>query len=103
MLNAVAAMVLVIWQLTVDPDRRDEFIEMTAENINESREYEGNIQFDIFVDEEQLDSVVFIERWESEEIRQAYMAYRAERGDIEELQAYLTSPPVISLYRQAVE
>lgn len=97
------ATVMIVWEMQVSPAKRDEFVAMTAQSVDASRQYDGNLQFDILVDEARPDTVVFIEKWASEDIRQTYMAWRAETGGIEQLQAYLTAAPKITILRQAVE
>jgi len=95
--------IMIMWELTIDPATLNEFIGMLKDNIVESRTYEGNLQFDVFVDPSREGKVIFIERWASEEIRQGYMKWRAEDGGVDQIQAYFLEPPILKSFNQVIE
>lgn len=98
--NLIASVLVMIAEFGVEPERRDEFVEFALENLELSRTYEGNIAFDILLDETRPDVVVFYEVWESAEAQQKYMAWRIGKGDLDKLQAYLTAEPKFMSYRR---
>lgn len=44
-------------------------------------------------------AILFIEEWESEQAFDTYIAWRTERGDMEQLKRVLSKPPEISIWR----
>ena len=79
--------------LTIKPEKRDEFLGYTVENLELSRSAAGCITFDILIDEARPDQVLFYEVWESAQAQQTYMAWRVERGDLTILLSFLAEPP----------
>jgi quinol monooxygenase YgiN len=100
MTGVIASIFVLIVELTVVPDQRDEFLEFVHDNLALSREYEGNIQFDVLVSDDRPDTVTFVERWESKEAFETYWAWREETGAVEGLVSYLTEPPKRAEYQQ---
>lgn len=90
----------VIAQLDVLPSKLEAFLEYIVPNLVVSRSANGNARFDVLIDEERPQSVVFIEEWESPEAQQAYLAWRVERGDLTQLLSYLSGPPNFTTYRR---
>lgn len=90
----------VIAQLDVLPGKLEVFLEYILPNLTASRSAKGNIRFDVLIDEEHPQSVVFIEEWESPEAQQAYLAWRVERGDLTQLLSYLSGAPNFTTYRR---
>lgn len=84
---------VMLAELTIKPEKRDEFLDYTLENLEISREAAGNITFDILIDEARPDQVLFYEVWESAEAQQTYMAWRVERGDLTILLSFLAGEP----------
>ncbi len=66
--------------LQVDPEKMDEFLAMIIEAAPDTRAREGNLLFDIYVDQDKPGHVVFYEIWDSKELQQAYIAWRQETG-----------------------
>ena len=89
-------------ELMIKPERRDEFLDYTVENLAISRSAAGNIEFDILIDETRPEQVLFYEVWESAKAQQAYMAWRVERGDLAILLSFLASEPKFTALRRIV-
>jgi quinol monooxygenase YgiN len=90
---------VMLSELTIKPEKRDEFLEYVLQNLEISRAAAGNIAFDILVDEMQPNRMRFYEVWESAEAQQAYMAWRVERGDLTTLLALLAEQPQFAALR----
>lgn len=90
---------VMLAELTVKPEKRDEFLDYIVENLEISRSAAGNIAFDILIDEERPDRVLFYEVWTSAEAQQAYMAWRVERGDLTGLLSFLAGEPKFTALR----
>ncbi len=91
---------VMLAELTIQPEKRDEFLNYTVENLEISRSAAGNIAFDILIDETRPNQVIFYEVWESAEAQQAYMAWRVERGDLTILLAFLADQPKFTALRR---
>ena len=91
---------VMLAKLNIKPNRKDEFLEYTVQNLAISRSAKGNIAFDILIDESFPEQVVFYEVWESAEAQKAYMAWRIERGDLTTLMSYLADQPEFTALRR---
>ncbi len=100
-MNTVMAFSFVlIWHLSVDQNRLEEFMAVTDTELAASRNFEGNIRFDILSDSVKPGQIVFIEEWESQAAQQKYWHWRVENGDVESLQEYLITEPVLNYYEK---
>lgn len=102
MSTAFAPSLTMLIELTCDPAQQAEFISILSENLEASRNAEGNLQFDILLDPDKPSKVYFFERWASAEDQQQYMKWREDNSDRALLDKYLTEPPAATLY-QTVE
>lgn len=96
--TVIASVLVMIAEFGVVEEKRDEFVELAVANLEASRNYEGNIAFDVLVDESRPGVVVFYEVWESADAQRKYMAWRIGEGDLDKLQAYLTAEPRFMAY-----
>jgi quinol monooxygenase YgiN len=90
---------VMLAELTIKPEKRDEFLDYTIGNLEISRGAAGNISFDILIDEARPDQVLFYEVWESAGAQQTYMAWRVERGDLTILLSFLADEPKFTVLR----
>ena len=103
-MNALFAGVLVMMiEFNVLHDRRDDFVAVTARQVEVARSFDGNIQFDVLVDDARPNVVVYIERWRSAKQQSAFFAWWQAQGLSERLRPYVVDPPRITVYRQAVD
>jgi quinol monooxygenase YgiN len=84
---------VMIAELQIKPEKLDEFLDYTVDNLKISRSYPGNIQFDILIDEARPHTILFYEVWESQEAQAEYMAWRVEAGDLTKLMSLLAGAP----------
>lgn len=99
MKHALADTLVMIAELTIQPGKREAFLDYTVDNLELSRGAAGNILFDMLIDEARPDCVLFYEVWESVEAQQAYMAWRVERGDLTLLLSFLAGEPKFTALR----
>jgi len=103
-MSAILAMSLAMMvELSIDPTRKDEIVGVFVENIDASRNFDGNLQFDILLDPEQPDKVFFFEQWQSLEHQQQYMRWRESTEDRALLDSFLTAPPVFKVFQLPTE
>jgi len=96
--SAFASPVKVISELSVHPEKTAEFLELVKGELENSRRFAGNLQFDIYVDVQEKGKVLFIERWESEALQSEYLKWRAERGDFAKMREFFSAPPKMRTY-----
>lgn len=95
----VALSLLVTSELSIQDGKVEEFLALVHSGLEISRSFSGNQSFDIFLDQEKPEKVLFIEQWESEQHFQKYYKWRLEQGDFETLGEYFSAPPTMHLYR----
>lgn len=86
--------VLITLEMPVKPEMLDDYLAILKEALVETREYEGCISVDTYVDRE-TSAVFLVEEWESAEHQQAYMAWRVETGLIEAVGPFMQSELVV--------
>ncbi|MEM7543140.1 MAG: antibiotic biosynthesis monooxygenase [Pseudomonadota bacterium] len=78
---------------------KDEAIEGIKSGLGgmfpDTRAYEGNIDIYATQDQDNPNTIVMVEKWESRQHYEKYFAWRTERGDIDALGEALASPPSI--------
>jgi len=84
--------------LSIDPKRKEEFLNFIAEIAPDTRAYDGCVLFDIWADQDNPARVLFYEIWDSREHQERYLAWRTETGLMDKLGPFLAAPPVISYY-----
>ncbi len=92
-----------IWvtiDLPIQPERRDEFLELIRETAPDTRAYDGCELFDIYLDQDVAGRVLFYERWESKEKQEKYIAWRTETGSMDLLGEYLAGEPTFSYFEK---
>ena len=103
MKHAFVDNIVMLAELTIKPDMREEFLDYTVENLKVSRSYPGNIAFDILIDETRPEKVIFYEVWQSAEAQQAYMAWRVQAGDLTKLLSFMADAPRFTALRSVAD
>lgn len=99
MAHTLDAKLVMIAELTIAPGKREAFLDYTGPNLAVSRAQPGNLKFDMLIDEDRPDTILFYEEWESAEQQQVYMAWRTEAGDLTTLLSFLAEPPRFTALR----
>lgn len=88
----------VLLEIRVKP----EFVDGMAEGFKglfpDTRSYEGNISIYAAQNDEDKQNFVMVEVWESRAHYEKYLAWRTERGDIENLASMLEGEPSIRYF-----
>ncbi len=103
MISLAAGIFVVIIEFGVIPEKRDDFVARTAEQVETVRAFEGNIQFDVLVDPKRADVVVYVERWKTAEAQEAFYKWWVAKGLTDVLRPYVTAAPKVSTYTTAVD
>lgn len=91
---------IIVAELTIKADHRNEFLAYAEENLSICRSADGNVTFDILIDEARANTVVFYEVWKSKAAQQSYMTWRNQRGDFNTLMSYLANEPKFTELRR---
>ena len=84
--------------LSINPDKLNEFLEFIGQIAPDTRAYDGCQLFDIWTDKDQAGRVLFYELWDSRGHQEKYLAWRTETGLMDKLGPFLTAPPAISYF-----
>lgn len=98
MIGLATGILVMVIEFTVIPGQREEFVAISAEQVETVRAREGNRGFDVLVDPASPDKVVYIERWDTPEQQEAFFAWWIAQGLTEKLRPYVTAMPKISTY-----
>ena len=91
--------------ITLDLDVKAELVDAVcggvAEMIKDTAKRPGFIDIRV-VRQPGTTRVLFVERWESEQAYNDYIAWRTERGDMDGFAATLNAPPVMTVWPDTV-
>lgn len=91
--------------VTLDLDVKSEAIDAMVGGlpamIEDTKTRPGFIEIRI-VRETGTNHVFFVERWESEQAYNDYIAWRTERGDMDGFAAALNAPPKITIFKDTI-
>lgn len=93
-----ALSLIVTSELSIQSGKVEEFLSIVRSGLEVSRNFSGNQSFNIYVEKDNPDKVLFVERWESTEHFQKYYQWRLERGDFKLLGTFFSAPPVMRQY-----
>jgi quinol monooxygenase YgiN len=90
--------VTVLLELKFKPDAVSAARELMSRTLETTRAFEGNLQTDVWVDEQDEAHWIIYEVWETIEHDEAYRAFRAGEGKVTELPPLLAAPPAKTRY-----
>lgn len=85
----------VILDLQVGLENREELLSVFAAILPDTRTFQGCQNVVITSNEDDLNNIVLLEKWDNRSDHERYMGWRTERGDIDKLVALLSAPPTI--------
>jgi quinol monooxygenase YgiN len=103
MIGLAAGVFVMIAEFAVVPEKRDDFVAVTAAQVEIVRGFEGNLQFDVLVDPKRPDVVVYVERWKTAGQQEAFYKWWVAKGLTDVLRPYVTAAPNITGYTQAID
>ena len=90
--------VTVTLELRIKPDEVPAARELMGRALQDTRAFDGNLQTDVLVDEDDEAHWIIYEVWDTVEHDEAYRAFRAGEGKVTELPPLLAAPPVKTRY-----
>jgi quinol monooxygenase YgiN len=90
--------VTVLLELRFKPNEVAAGRELMGRTLQVTRAFDGNLQTDVLVDEDDEAHWIIYEVWDSVEHDEAYRAFRAGEGEVTQLPPLLAAPPVKTRY-----
>jgi quinol monooxygenase YgiN len=90
--------VTVLLELRFKPDEVGAGRELMGRALQDTRAFEGNVQTEVLVDEDDEAHWIIYELWDSVEHDEAYRRFRASEGELTQLPPLLAAPPVKTRY-----
>ena len=90
--------VTVLLELRFKPDEVAAGRELMGRTLQVTRTFDGNLQTDVLVDEDDEAHWIIYEVWDSVEHDEAYRAFRAGEGKVTQLPPLLAAAPVKTRY-----
>ncbi len=90
--------VTVLLELRFKPNEVAAGRELMGRTLQVTRAFDGNLQTDVLVDEDDEAHWIIYEVWDSVEHDEAYRAFRAGEGKVTQLPPLLAAPPVKTRY-----
>ena len=91
-------MVIVILELKAKEGTGNGLIEMMKGAFPDTRAYEGNIDIIALQNQDDPDSIIAYERWETREHYEKYLAWRTETGVIDAIKDATIGEPSIRYF-----
>lgn len=90
--------ITVILELRFQPESVAAGRDLMGRALQDTRAFAGNLQTDVWVDEDDEAHWLIYEVWDSVEHDEAYRRFRAGEGRLTELPPLLAAPPVKTRY-----
>ena len=91
-------MVIVILEIKANPGTGSELATNLNKSFPETRAFDGNIDIIALQNQEDPDTIVLYERWETRENYEKYLAWRTETGMIANLMEAIQGEPSIRYF-----
>lgn len=82
----------MILKLTAKPGEVNDLIKWCTESFSTTRSFEGCEELNLFKVAGEMDTLMIVEQWTSQEHYEAYFNWRVENGTIKELFSRLSIP-----------
>ena len=91
-------MIKVVAKFEVEPDRIGEFKQIASELIDETRQEEGNISYELYQNNKNEQILTFIEEWKNQKALETHMETNHFRTALPKFQKISTTKPEINTY-----
>ena len=90
---------IVIADFFVKPGGSKEFMEWANNDIFPgTRDYEGNVSIEAYVNQDDENQITFYEEWESRKYHEVYLEFRGTDGTMDYIEKMSQNPPNIRYF-----
>ena len=90
--------VTVILEAKAKPENRDKLKQLFVDILPDTRAYGGCQGLELIVNQEDPETLIVFERWESRKHYEAYLKWRTDTGALATLVPMLATPPSIRYF-----
>lgn len=90
--------VLVLLEINVKPGSMDDLTAYLRDELHHTRGSDGCNGLTVHQGQDDSNNVVIVESWDSRQQYEAYLNWRAERGDLEKMGAWVEGAPTIRYF-----
>ncbi len=87
--------VLVLLEMNVKPENVEDIRNFFRDKLHHTRGFDGCNGLTVHRNQDDPNTMVAVEDWDSRQHYEKYLAWRTERGDLEKLGGWLTGEPSI--------
>jgi len=93
--------VLVLLEVTLKSEKVNDFLQFMKDELHHTREFDGCNGVTVHNNQDDNNNIVIVEDWDSRHQYEKYLAWRADRGDLEKLGPMVAGEPSIRYYDNA--
>ena len=90
--------VIVLLEINVKPENADEVTAFFRDELHRTRGFDGCNGITIHRNQDDPNTLVAVEDWDSRQHYEKYLAWRTERGDLNKLVGWLQGDPSIRYF-----
>ena len=90
--------VLVLLEINVKPENVNDVTNFMRDELHATREFEGCNGLTVHSSQDDPNTLVLVEDWDSRPHYEKYLGWRTERGDLEKLAGWLQGDPSIRYF-----
>jgi len=90
--------ITVLLEFKTQEDKVDDMLQWMRDNLPDTRARQGAGKMELIQDQDDPTHMVVYEIWDSKADQEAYVGWRAERGDIDTLGTMLAAPPTFTYF-----
>lgn len=89
---------MVVLELQSSAENIEQLKSIFKEILPDTRKYDGCQSIEVFDNQDDANNLILVERWESRQHYEAYLAWRTETGTLNTIGSLATQPPSIRFY-----
>jgi quinol monooxygenase YgiN len=90
--------VLILLEVNTKPGQANELTNWLRDELHHTRGSDGCNGLTVHTNQDDPNNVLIVESWDSRAQYEKYLSWRAERGDIEKMGAWVAGPPSIRYF-----
>ena len=91
-------MIVLVLQVVVQEGKKEDFITIARQIAEGSQKEEGNIEYHLYEELDEPNTVAFIEKWKDQEALDVHETFEHFTKNIGKLKSLCAKPPVVNRY-----